>query len=60
MRSDASGGFPQRSGRRRWCRLGHHGGVHIHAVGVGVECGLGDAGDGEIGGVEDFTRSLAT
>ena len=26
--------------------LGHHGVVHIHAVGVGVQCGLGDAGDG--------------
>jgi hypothetical protein len=28
--------------------LGHHGVVHVHAVGVGVECGLGDAGDGQI------------
>jgi hypothetical protein len=29
-----------------------------HAVGVGVECGLGDAGDGEIGSVEDFYEEL--
>ncbi len=38
--------------------LGHHGVVHINAVGVGVECGLGDAGDGEIGGVEALDAHL--
>ena len=38
--------------------LGHHGVVHIHSVGVGVECGLSDAGDGEIGGVEALDAQL--
>ena len=38
--------------------LGHHGVVHIHAVGVGVQCGLGDAGDGEIGGLEALDAEL--
>ena len=32
--------------------MGDDGVVHIHAIGIGVECGLGDSGDSEIGGVE--------
>lgn len=38
--------------------LGHHGVMHIHAVGVRVECGLGDAGDGEIGRMQALDAQL--